>query len=124
VKNLLAVTAAPEQHAMLEQKRGDFFKLILQTTLVASLLFGGVNLLLNPAKTHTLAIALPVLFFSLTVLILLKASRIYCVLVVPVSPSVGISIYPEDGTNPDDLMHNADHAMYAAKAQHPQLVQI
>ena len=40
---------------------------------------------------------------------------------VTVSASVGISLYPQDGTNPDDLMRNADHAMYAAKAQHSQL---
>jgi diguanylate cyclase (GGDEF)-like protein/PAS domain S-box-containing protein len=32
-----------------------------------------------------------------------------------VSASVGISIYPEDGTTPPDLVRNAEHAMYLAK---------
>ena len=75
VKNSLAVTNAPEQHAMLDQKRVNLFKLILQTTLVTGLIFGGANLVLFPANTHPLAIALPVLIFSLLALILLKAGR-------------------------------------------------
>jgi diguanylate cyclase (GGDEF)-like protein/PAS domain S-box-containing protein len=75
VKNSLAATTAPEQHAMLDQKRVDLFKLILQTTLVATLLFGGANLLLYPANTHPLAIALPVLIFSLIALFLLKSGH-------------------------------------------------
>jgi diguanylate cyclase (GGDEF)-like protein/PAS domain S-box-containing protein len=75
VKNSLAVTNAPEQHSMLDQKRVNLFKLILQTTLVTSLLFGGANLLLFPANTHPLAVAYPLLIVSLIALILLKARR-------------------------------------------------
>jgi diguanylate cyclase (GGDEF)-like protein/PAS domain S-box-containing protein len=33
------------------------------------------------------------------------------------STSIGISIYPEDGTNADDLIRHADVAMFQAKAQ-------
>ncbi len=36
---------------------------------------------------------------------------------VYVSASVGISIYPVDGTDPDELLKNADTAMYRAKEQ-------
>ena len=37
--------------------------------------------------------------------------------VVNVSASIGITFYPKDAEKVDDLLRNADHAMYAAKGQ-------
>lgn len=37
---------------------------------------------------------------------------------VSISASVGISVYPEDGRFPNELLKNADAAMYAAKQKH------
>ncbi len=34
-----------------------------------------------------------------------------------VSPSIGVSLYPEDGRTPGELIQNADIAMYSAKAR-------
>jgi GGDEF domain-containing protein len=34
-----------------------------------------------------------------------------------VRPSIGIALYPEDGQCAQDLLKNADKAMYAAKQQ-------
>lgn len=34
-----------------------------------------------------------------------------------VSASIGITLYPEDGASPEDMLRHADQAMYAAKAE-------
>jgi diguanylate cyclase len=34
-----------------------------------------------------------------------------------VSPSLGVSVFPDDGAHPDDLLANAEAAMYAAKTR-------
>jgi diguanylate cyclase (GGDEF)-like protein len=34
-----------------------------------------------------------------------------------ISVSIGISLYPEDGADPDELVKHADAAMYRAKQQ-------
>lgn len=34
-----------------------------------------------------------------------------------ISASIGITIYPTDATNPDDLLRNADQAMYSSKSE-------
>lgn len=37
--------------------------------------------------------------------------------VLPIKPSLGISIYPDHGTSFEELLRKADHAMYEAKKE-------
>lgn len=43
---------------------------------------------------------------------------------VQISGSIGLTVYPDDGKEIDQLMHNADQAMYAAKKHGGQQVQV
>lgn len=43
---------------------------------------------------------------------------------VHISGSIGLTLYPEDGQTVDQLMHNADQAMYAAKEHGGQQIQV
>ncbi|WP_152206278.1 putative bifunctional diguanylate cyclase/phosphodiesterase [Marinobacter changyiensis] len=43
---------------------------------------------------------------------------------VHISGSIGLTLFPDDGKNVDQLMHNADQAMYAAKEHGGQQVQV
>jgi diguanylate cyclase (GGDEF)-like protein len=63
-----------------------------------------------PDTSHVEAIALRILR-SLSEPIALKGHN------PVVTPSIGIALYPQDGTDPDSLVRNADTAMYAAKAE-------
>jgi diguanylate cyclase (GGDEF)-like protein/PAS domain S-box-containing protein len=62
----------PDNRSLLQQKRQDLIKLVLQTTLMVSLIFGGINLVLFPFNKHPLAIASPLFVLSLIALIILK----------------------------------------------------
>jgi hypothetical protein len=72
LKNPISPTAVSESRTLLHQKRSDLFKLVLQTTLLVSVLFGGVNLVLFPTSTNPLVVTLPVMIFSLGALLLLR----------------------------------------------------
>ncbi len=43
---------------------------------------------------------------------------------VHISGSIGLTLFPDDGKDADQLMHNADQAMYAAKEHGGQQVQV
>jgi len=43
---------------------------------------------------------------------------------VRISGSIGLTVFPDDGRDADQLMHNADQAMYAAKKRGGQQVQV
>ena len=43
---------------------------------------------------------------------------------VSISGSIGLTVFPDDGKDIDQLMHNADQAMYAAKEHGGQRVQV
>jgi diguanylate cyclase (GGDEF)-like protein/PAS domain S-box-containing protein len=43
---------------------------------------------------------------------------------VSISASIGLTLFPDDGRTHDQLMHNADQAMYAAKKRGGQQVQV
>jgi GGDEF domain-containing protein len=36
---------------------------------------------------------------------------------IPIKPSIGIAVYPDDALTPADLLEKADAAMYAAKRE-------
>jgi diguanylate cyclase (GGDEF)-like protein/PAS domain S-box-containing protein len=43
---------------------------------------------------------------------------------VAVSASVGLAVFPRDGTTPDELLRNADSAMYVAKARGGNAIEV
>jgi GGDEF domain-containing protein len=49
---------------------------------------------------------------------LLEAPASYEGLPLTLSASVGVAIYPQDGTTPEALLHRADERMYEMKRTH------